>query len=319
MTTHLVIGAGAVGSGTARSLADAGQRVRVITRSGSGPDHPGIELVRADASDADHLTELAAGAATIFNCANPPYSAWATDWPPLASSLLTAAERTGARLATMGNLYGYPKGSSPMRATDELDPPSRKGAIRVAMWQQALEAHRAGRVEVTEVRASDFFGPGIGDSAHLGDRVVPRLLAGKSVSMLGDPDQPHSWSYIDDVCTTLAVLGTDDRSFGRAWHVPTVDPATARSMTDAICDAAGRPHQKVRAIPMGVVRAAGVFSSVMRELPEMGYQFEQPFVMDASDTVETFGLHATPLSTQIDETIASYGSAPKRLRPAPQS
>ncbi|MGB3735390.1 MAG: NAD-dependent epimerase/dehydratase family protein [Ilumatobacter sp.] len=315
---HVVIGAGAVGSGTALRLAAAGHDVRVVTRSGSGPDHERIERVAADASDARRITELAAGAHSIFNCANPTYSTWATAWPPVQAALIAAAERSGARLITMGNLYVYGADTSPMAATDPLDPPSKKGAIRVAMWGDAIEAHQAGRIRTTEVRASDFFGPGIGQQGHLGDRFVPRLLAAKTASIIGRPDQTHSWSYIGDVCDTLAVLGNDDRSLGRAWHVATAPPATVTEMANAICDAAGVDRQKVRQIPGIALRLAGLFSADLRELGEIQYQHVRPFVMDSAETTEVFGLGATPLDEQITATIASY-RASQRAGTAPSS
>src|SRR5215469_11677552 len=104
---HVVVGAGAIGAGVALALADGGQRVRVVTRSGSGPADAGIERTAADASDADQMARLAGGAAVIYNCANPPYHRWPALWPPIASSLLGAAERSGAVLVTVSNLYGY--------------------------------------------------------------------------------------------------------------------------------------------------------------------------------------------------------------------
>ena len=203
---HVVVGAGAIGAHLARRLADRGDHVRVVTRSGNGPEHPRVECVAADASDVARLSSLAAGAQTIFNCANPPYPKWASAWPGLSHGVIGAAETTGARLVTIGNLYGYAADSSPMRATDELDPPTRKGAIRVATWHEALAAHDAGRIRATEVRASDFIGPGVGANGHAGDRFVPRILAGKRVSVLGRPDVEHSWSFVDDVVTTLVAV-----------------------------------------------------------------------------------------------------------------
>jgi len=107
MSEHVIVGAGAVGSATALLLAGRGEQVRVISRRGTGPQHAAIERVAADATDAERLTALATGAAALYNCANPLYHQWFTDWPPLASALLTAAERSGAVLATMSNLYGY--------------------------------------------------------------------------------------------------------------------------------------------------------------------------------------------------------------------
>ena len=61
-----------------------------------GPTGEGVERVAADATDAERLTALTRGAVALYNCANPPYDKWLTDWPPLASALLAAAERTGA-------------------------------------------------------------------------------------------------------------------------------------------------------------------------------------------------------------------------------
>ena len=107
MDVQLVIGAGAIGTATAQLLAERGQRVRLVTRRGGGPEHPAIERVAADASDPDGLSRLAEGAGVIYSCAGPAYPRWVTDWPPLAVALLRAAQTSGALLVTTGNLYGY--------------------------------------------------------------------------------------------------------------------------------------------------------------------------------------------------------------------
>lgn len=306
MNTHVIVGAGPIGSGTAQRLADAGHTVKIVTRSGSGPVDARIELVRADASDGRRLTEIAAGAHAIYNCANPKYPDWAVDWPPLAASLLEAAEAVDARLVTMSNLYVYAADSSPMRATDPLEPASKKGAIRARMWLDALDAHRAGRVRVTEARASDFFGPGLGANGHFGDRVMPNIINGKSITYIGDPDVAHSWTFVDDTCDTLVTLGTDDRALGRAWHVPTLPAMSAQQLADAVGAAVGRDSVTVHSIPRALIRFAGLFSKTMRELDELRYQFVRPFELDSTDTTETFGLVATPLEAQVATAVRSY-------------
>ena len=78
MPTHVIVGAGPVGSETALSLAQRGEQVRIITRSGGGPAHPAIERVAADATDADRVSALAEGARALYNCANPQYH---SGWP----------------------------------------------------------------------------------------------------------------------------------------------------------------------------------------------------------------------------------------------
>lgn len=306
---HLVLGAGAIGSRLATELARAGSTVCVVTRSGSGPDHPNIERIAADVGDRPRLAELAQGCTTVFNCVNPPYPKWAEQWPPMTDSIIAACAHSGARLVTLSNLYGYAADSSPMRATDELAPPTRKGAIRVATWRAALDAHEAGRISMTEVRASDFIGPGVGANGHVGDRFVPRLLSGKSVSVLGRPDVEHSWSYVADVVATLIAVARDDRALGRAWHVPTGPPLSFEQLVAEFAGVAGTEPVKVRSLPNALVKVAGLFSPLMRELPEMRYQFDRPFVIDAADTTETFGITPTPLHEQLRATIDAYRAA----------
>jgi nucleoside-diphosphate-sugar epimerase len=148
MTTHVVVGAGPVGTQTALRLADAGADVRVVTRSGAGPNHPRVQRVAADAADPARMRELASDAVALYNCANPTYTRWDTDWPPISAALLEAAAAAGAVLATVGNLYGYGRVTAPMDARTPLAPNDHKGEVRAAMWREALAAHEAGRVRV---------------------------------------------------------------------------------------------------------------------------------------------------------------------------
>src|SRR6266571_3626092 len=151
MSLHVIVGAGQIGSTTATLLAEQGERVRLLSRRGSGPTHPAIERVAADATDAERLSALADGAAALYNCANPLYHRWLTDWPPLASSLLAAAERSGAVLATTSTLYGYGPVDGPITPATPLRATHPKLRMRADMWRAALAAHRAGRIRATEV------------------------------------------------------------------------------------------------------------------------------------------------------------------------
>ncbi len=303
---HVIVGAGATGSATARLLASRGMSVRVITRSGNGPVEPGIELVAADATDVSKLTELTVGAAALYNCANPPYDKWSEAWPPLAASLLAAAEANDAVLVTLSNLYGYAKPTRPMLVNDPLDAPSVKGGVRAQMWTDAKAAHDAGRVRAVEVRASDFIGPEVGESGHMGDRVVPRVIDGKSVSLLGRVDVAHSWTAIDDVAAMLVMAATDERAWGRAWFVPTPAPLTQTEMVQRMCALAGVDPVKVKTVPSVMLSIAGLVVPVMREMKEILYQFEAPFVIDSSETTDVFGLEPTPIDETLQLTLNHY-------------
>ena len=302
MSTYLVVGAGPVGSTTALKLAETGHRVIVATRSGNGPTHPQIEHRRVDAGNEQALTEASSGASAILNCANPPYASWDTDWPPIANAILGAAKQTGAGVVTMSNLYGYGPKHQLMRADTPLDATGKKGRVRADMWRTALATHQAGQVRTAEVRAGDFFGPGVVD-ANMGQRVVPRLLKGKGVQLLGATDVPHSFSYIPDVAKVLTAVTIDEGSWGRPWLVPSVT-VTQRGMVEALAGAAGTTRVKISTLPSFALKAIGFVVPMMRELQEIQYQFTAPFVADASDTTERFGIPETGLEEAARATVA---------------
>jgi nucleoside-diphosphate-sugar epimerase len=313
---HVVVGAGPVGSGIARALAERGHRVKIVTRSGSGPDEAGIERVAADASDAGALAAIATGASAIYNCANPPYHRWPELWPPMAAAMLAAAEKSGAVLVTISNLYGYgpAQGTSgytaarPMTEQTPLAATGKKGKVRAQMWHEAFQAHQAGRGRVVELRASDYVGPGA--NSVLGDRVVPRVLKGQAVTMLGKTDRPHTWSYTGDVVTMAVLAARDERAWGHVWHVPSGEPRTQQQAVDDIARVAGVKQVPVRTAPGAVMYAMGLFSPLMRELRETSYQFSEDFVMDSSAAQLAFGLEASPWDGVLAEIVDSYKSQP---------
>jgi nucleoside-diphosphate-sugar epimerase len=307
VATHLVLGAGPIGTAVTHYLLDRGDTVTLVSRRGLGPDLPGVRLVAADAADAEVVTTLAHGTAALYNCINPAYHRWQTDWPPVAAAVLLAAERSGAVLATASNLYGYGPVAAPMTEHLPLAAPGTKGAVRARMFTQALQAHQAGRVRMTEVRGSDYVGPDA--ESHLGERVVPRVLAGRRVSVLGSADQPHTWTFTRDMARMLVVAANDERAWGRAWHAPSTAPRTQREAIDDLARVAGVAAVRVGTVPRAVLIGLGLVNPTMRELRETLYQFEQPFVMDSSDAQRTFGMAPTPWDDVLDVTLRSYGWA----------
>lgn len=299
----LVVGAGVIGSRVAGMLAERGDRIRVVSRHGSGPAG-----VAADAADAGAMARLAEGAAVIYNCVNPPYHRWPADWPPIAASVLAAAESSGAVLVILSNLYGYgprvPGGydeAHPITEATPLAATGRKGRVRARVWQDALAAHQAGRVRVAEVRAADFVGPGA--QSAMGERIVRHVRQGKNVSVLGRADRPHTWSFTDDVARMLVTAGTDPRAWGRAWHVPSNDPLSQRRVIDDFARAAGVGQVRVGEIPSVALRGMGLVWPLMRELRETEYQFRDDFVMDSSAAQATFGLKPAPWEEIVAATV----------------
>ncbi|MGV8910042.1 MAG: NAD-dependent epimerase/dehydratase family protein [Propionicimonas sp.] len=305
---HVIFGTGAIGLATLDALRRRGETVRLVNRSGSAPVPDDVEVVGGDAADPQFTTDVTQGATVIYQTLNPPYSRWLEEFPSLQAGVLAAAEASGARLVSMENvyMYGRPAGH-PLTETRAYAAHTKKGRLRAKMARDLLAAHEAGRVQVAIGRASDYFGPRGGAQSNLGDRVFPAALAGKTATVLGDPDQPHTYTYIPDIGEGLAVLGEHPDAGGQVWHLPNdPDTRTTRQLVDAVYRHAGQTRTRLRRLPPLVLRALGLTNPTVRELLEMQYQFEEPFIVDSSNIATKLGVPATPIDQALAETLADY-------------
>ncbi len=316
MSHHLVLGSGPVGTATARLLAERGASVVLASRSGAGPDLPAVARIALDVTDQEATARAAEHATVVYNCVNPAaYHRWPQLWPPMADSVLAAAQRSGAVLATVSNLYGYGVPDGPMTEDTPPHPREPKGRVRLTMWQRAKAAHDAGRVRVVEQRASDYVGAGVGAAGHL-TRHAERIAAGKAVTVLGSPDRAHTWTNVADVARALVIAGRDERAWGRVWHVPSADPRTQREALADLARSIGRSPVSVRRIPSPLLHALGVVAPPIRALAESAYMFEHTFVMDSAAFTAAFGLAASAWEDSCRATMraAMEGTAVDRTR-----
>jgi nucleoside-diphosphate-sugar epimerase len=305
--TDVIVGAGPVGSALARRLQSEGRRVRVLTRSGIGPASLDVEYRSVDASNAEALTAATLGAEVLYNCANPgAYPLWEKEWPPLAAAILTAAERTGAVLVTTSNLYSHGPVTEPMTRHTALHPSDHKGALRARMWEDAVSAHATRGVRVTEARSSDYIGATVPISNGLLPRYADAVLSGKTATVFADPDQLHSWTAIDDVAATLAALGRNDRAWGSAWIVPSNPPVTVRDVLRALSALAGLGEPRLRRVPRWTLRVGGTVVPLLREVTGILYQFDAPFIVNATETTEIFGVAPTPWQPLLQVTADAW-------------
>ena len=301
MADHVIIGAGSIGANVARLHAKRGESVRIITRSGSGPTHPLIKRVAADASDPSRLTELSRGAKVVYHCANPPsYTSWERLLPPLQTAVITAAKANNAVLALTGSLYAYgPQPDGRMNEHTPMAATGRKGRLRRRLWEQALAAG----IRTVEVRGSDYIGK---DANGLYSMVIePASEKGGAAWIPGHLDMPHTFTFNGDMAKTLVALAQDERAWGRAWHVPSPPAVTIRELARRYAVAAGRPPTTLIRMPRFAMRTAGLVVPIAREMAEMDYQWYAPFHMDATETADTFGLTATDLDTAIRDQVGA--------------
>ncbi|MEV0651165.1 NAD-dependent epimerase [Phytomonospora sp. NPDC050363] len=301
MALQVIVGAGGTGQATARILADRGDQVRLVSRKGTGPAHPGIELVALDGLDTDGLAALTEGAATLFNAAMPAYHTWPEAIPPLFRSFLTVAERTGAGYVMLGNLYGYGPQDGVITEDAPLAADGPKGKVRAEMWREAEAAHDAGRVKAAEVRASQFLGAGAFSLFSL--IVQPNVLSGRLIPLQGDPDLPNSFSAIGDTARSLIAVADSADGWGRAWHTPVIS-ATTREAAARIAAIAGAPVPRFTELTERDLALLTLTAPFWGELHETAHMSDRPYIVDGS-AIGKLGVEASGLDEVIAEGLAT--------------
>jgi nucleoside-diphosphate-sugar epimerase len=302
---HVVFGTGPVGMAVADELLAKGKPIRMVNRSGKATLPEGVELISGDATDAEFTRQASQGASVVYQCLNPPYSQWPELFPALQAGVLEGAISAGAKLVSMENVYMYGSpGGKPMTEDMPYSAHTKKGRVRAKMAEDLLAAHASGRIRAVIGRASDFYGPRVLLSA-MGDRVFPQALEGKAVQVLGNPDMPHTYTYTPDVGKALVLLGERDEALGQAWHIPSAETVTTRQFLEMVFGETGH-ESKIQVAPKLILQVMGLFNADLREVIEMLYEFEEPFILDSSKFEAAFGNLATPLQEAIHQTVEWY-------------
>jgi len=310
----VVLGAGGgTGGAIVRELVGQGRRVRAVTRGGvtvasSGTLPPAsYEDAAADVTVREQLRRALDGADVVFHCAQPPYTRWPQEFPAMTRGILEATAEAGAKLVFADNLYMYGPVGGPM--TEETPPAARtrKGAVRARMAAELLEAHAEGRLRVVIGRSSDYYGPSGPDSA-VGERLFKAVLAGKKAQWFGSLDQPHTLGYLPDMARAFVVLGDREEADGKVWHTPAAPDLTGRQFIELAARVAGT-RARPAVLGPGLVRTLGLFMPILREFPELMYQFDRPFVMDSARFEATLGpFSVTPHEEALAATLDWYRS-----------
>jgi nucleoside-diphosphate-sugar epimerase len=291
---HVVLGAGQVGPRVAELLVEAGHEVRIGRKSAAPSRVKGIETIALDVRDADAVARATDGASVVYSCVNPLYHQWPEMLLPMVHGIVVGTRRAGARLVALDNLYMYGD-TTRMNEQSPVAPRSKKGRLRAEAGEILLEAGAA------IGRAADFFGPDAPLSI-LGEHFFSRVLGGRSAQLFGDSDQVHSYSYTPDVARGLVALGARPGASG-VWMLPVQPAETTRDVVARFGRALGREIAITR-LPTWLVRAVGIFDPTMRELAEMTYQWEQPYVLDDTKARRELGLTPTSWDEAVAATVA---------------
>src|SRR5699024_2879568 len=187
------------------------------------------------------------GARALFHCIHgSAYSAkaWERELPASDTIAMDAAAAEMIPAVFPESLYAYDLSVMPL--TENTARNARRGKMGVrARVLRARAAHPAATVSVV---ASDFYGPHV-RMAHAGDRMVPLVLAGRKVTVIGDADVAHSFTYVPDLAAAMIAAAGREDAWNRVLHAPTAPAPTQRRMVETVAAAAGVPMPKVAVLP----------------------------------------------------------------------
>ena len=301
---HVVTGAGPVGSTVALQLAGAGQRVRLLTRSGSGPEHPLVERRRVDVSRAEQLDEALAGAVAVHHCIHgsrvrrPAPGAPSSRRP--SAHVLAAAGRVGAVVIFPESLYSY----GPVDGPITEDPPRtrRTGKLGVRTELLASAPPRPPRRSAWPPRTSTARWCA---TRHAGERLVPTVLAGAPCGCWAASDQPHSFTYVPDLAAAMVRAAADPCAVGlgpaRARPLP---PSPSASSSRGWRQAGGVPAPRTSAIPAWALRPVGRCRGTPASWRRRRTCSPARSCSTRRGARSCLGLAPTPLGTGLKETVA---------------
>ena len=306
-----ILGAnGTIGKILAKELMQYTDRVRLVSRRPVKVNETD-ELLALDLTKPGSVDRAVQGSEVVYLVVGFEYKArvWEQYWPALMKDTIEACLKHNAKLVFFDNVYMYDKGHvSQLTEHSPVNPPSRKGAVRKWIAEMLLEAVRTKGLTALIARSADFYGPDT-ENNFITQMVLKNITIGKKPMWFVSPDIKHSFTYTPDAGKATALLGNTSDAYGQVWHLPTENrPVTGKQFITMVASEFGLANPKLSILPKWMLPPLGLFIPVMKEMPEMMYQYDRDYFFDSSKFTGRFGVRATPYEEGIRTTCQAYRS-----------
>jgi nucleoside-diphosphate-sugar epimerase len=310
MALTTILGAGGpISNGLVKIFSANGIPLRLVSRNPK--PQAGAEVVAADIADLQQAIKAVAGSSVVHLLIGLKYDLkiWQELWPRIMTNAIEASKRAGAKLLFFDNVYMYGKVDGPMTERTPYAPVSKKGEIRAQIANTLMEEAKQGRLTAMIARAADFYGPADAQHGMPNVLVFDALAKGSKPSWLINAAVPHSLTFTPDAARGAAMLAERDSAWNQVWHLPTAAPApTGKELIAMAAPAFGvKPRHKI--LNRGMIKVGGWFNPLVRELYEMLYQYDSPYIFDSSKFAGEFGFAGTPYAEGIQVAARSFRKA----------
>jgi len=293
---------GHIGNAAMIAFRDAGWAVTGLGRSNRKPV-AGTQFFKGDADEVAAVRAAIAEADIVVQALHLRYDKWGNGAAERQLQVvLDAMAGSGKTLLFPGTIYNYRAGDRTIAPGLRQSGEKPRGEIRIRLEQMLRQAAENHGFQAIILRAGDFFGPGNRDewfdAAMLMDYAKGRLYH------LGDLETRHSWAYLPDLArafTVLAARRSEMKAFEN-FHFAGHWVSHGQIMA-AIQNALPRPV-RIAPLPWWMLRAAGLFNPVMRDIYRMRYLWlnEMELVDPRLDSLLGPGF-TTPFETAVAETV----------------
>jgi nucleoside-diphosphate-sugar epimerase len=300
-----ILGAnGTIGSVLAKELVKYTDKIRLVSRNPRRVNESD-ELFPADLTNPGLVEQAVKGSDVVYLVVGLDYNikVWEDQWPKLMKATINACIKNKARLVFFDNVYMYDINSIPHMTEDSpYNPPSRKGAVRKQIAQMIMDEVKAGRLMALIARSADFYGPG-NERSFVNEMVYKNFLKGNRANWFVDADKKHSFTFTPDAAKATALLGNTDDAYNTIWHLPTDKNAlTGREFVE-LFSSQMKVNNKIFVMPVWMIKIVGMFVPVLKEMPEMMYQYDRDYFFDSSKFDNRFKFKTTKYSEGIKLTV----------------
>lgn len=302
-----ILGAnGTIGTILAKELLTYTNKIRLVSRNPRRVNDTD-ELFAADLTRPGMVDKAVEGSDIVYLVVGLQYNAevWEKSWPELMKATIQACIKHNARLVFFDNVYMYDKDAIPHMTEDSpINPPSRKGAVRKQIAEMLMNEVKAGRLMALIARAADFYGPG-SENSFVSEVVYKNFKKGKAANWFSSVDKKHSFTYTPDAAKATALLGNTDDAYNQVWHLPTDKTSLTGKEFISIFAEEMKVKNRVSPMPLWLIKILGIFIPVMKEFPEMMYQYDRDYFFDSSKFDLRFNFKTTTYREGIRNMVQS--------------
>lgn len=305
-----ILGAnGTIGRILAKELPSYTDGIRLVSRNPRKVNSTD-ELLPLDLTQPGAVEKAVKGSDIVYLVVGLEYKVkvWERYWPSLMRDTIDACIKHNAKLVFFDNVYMYDKNHlSNLTEDTPVNPSSRKGKVRELISRMLLDAIRNKGLTALIARSADFYGPD-NENNFVSQMVLKNLRNGKKPMWFVGPDIKHSFTYTPDAGRATALLGNTPDAYGQVWHLPTDSrPVTGKEFVSMISSELGTGKAKLSIVPKWMLYLLGLFIPVMREMPEMMYQYDRDYFFNSAKFTRRFNIKATPYEEGVKETCREYG------------